>query len=194
VSRHEPTLGLSLGYDDSSGLFADGSAIATRTPDGEVGLLAGTAALGYAWRLKGGKSLDLGVLRTEYSGLARYGRPLHYSELFAGLTGRSFALRASFSPDYVWDNTKTVYLSAEVTRRPAEKWRITGRGGLFALLEGGPPRPTNSVQYDWSVSVARQLGPFDAQVELSGGGPDPDYFDGIPHSKTAAAGRITFNF
>jgi hypothetical protein len=35
---------------------------------------------------------------------------------------------------------------------------------------------------------------FDLYVALTGGGPGKDYYDGLPHDKTALIGGITWTF
>jgi hypothetical protein len=162
--------------------------------DGGVGLLGGYATLGYARRLQSGWSADVGLLRAQYSPDSSFARNTGYTELFAGLTGKTAAFRLALSPDYLWNNTVTIYGSGDLFRRVTDHWRVAGHFGVLALVKGGPAVPISRLQYDWTAQLKREFGHVELGVALSGGGPDPDYFDGFEHSKTAFAATARWTF
>ncbi|MBO9576866.1 MAG: hypothetical protein J7494_14125 [Sphingobium sp.] len=194
LSHREPAASLTLGYDDASGLFVDGTAVLLRMPGGKIGFMGGFATIGYAKRLSSDLSLDAGLLRAQFTRQSSYRRNASYTELFAGLTGRSFAVRAALSPDYLWDRTTTLYVSGELVRRPWPKWRVVAHAGLLATLSGGPPYPASETQYDWSLRVGRQLGKADLELAWSNGGPNREMFDGRWHPKSALTGTARWAF
>lgn len=194
LSHREPAAALSLGYDDKSGLFVDATGVVLHMPDGKIRWMGGFASLGYAARLNGDLAVDVGVLRAQYSRNASFRRNASYTELFAGLTGRAFSVRAALSPDYLWDGTTTLYLSGDLVRRPAPKWRIVAHAGLLATLRGGPPYAAPRTQYEWSLRAGHQLGHADLELALSGGGPNREMFDGIYHTRTALTATARWAF
>lgn len=194
LSHREPAASLTVGYDDKSGLFADATGVILRQPNGDIGFLGGFATIGYASRIRDNVALDIGLLRAQFARQSSFGRDASYTELFAGVTGRALSARAAFSPDYLRDGTATLYLSGEIVQRPAPKWRIVGHAGFLATLRGGPPYPAPQTQYDWSVRVARQLGPADLELMYSNGGPNREFVDGVSRPKSALTGTARWAF
>lgn len=195
LSRREPAASLSLSYDDNnSGMFAEVAGVAMHVPQGGLGVMGGYATLGYGSRLGGGWSADFGLLRAQYAPDSSFGRGTGYTELFAGVSGRSVAVRAAFSPDYLWDRTMTVYVSGDVFQRPADHWRVSGHLGALAFLRTSSPAPASRIQYDWSVQIQRELGQAELGLAVSGGGPDDQYFGGSPHTKTAVTATARWAF
>lgn len=194
LSHREPAASLSLSYDDDSGVFGELTGVATHVPHSGLGVMGGYATLGYAQRLGGGWSADVGLLRAQYTPDSSFGRRTGYTELFAGVSGRSVAVRAAFSPDYLWDRTMTVYVSGDVFQRPADHWRVSGHIGALVFLRNGPPAPVSRIQHDWSFQIQRELGKAELALALSGGGPGREYFDGSSHTKTAVTATARWAF
>ncbi|MBO9671517.1 MAG: hypothetical protein J7485_13480 [Sphingobium sp.] len=194
LSRREPAASLSVGYDGSSGIFGEVTGVAVYRAGGRLGLMGGYATLGYARRIGDGLSADIGLLRAQYAPDSSFGRATGYTEVFAGISGRSVALRAAFSPDYLWDRTMTLYVSGDVFKRPAEHWRISGHVGALAFVRNGPPAAVSRVRYDWAAQVQREFGRAELGLTLSGGGPEREYFDGSPHTKTAVTATARWAF
>jgi uncharacterized protein (TIGR02001 family) len=183
LSHGRPAASARIGYDDASGLFADGTAISFLAPDDSLKWMGGIVALGYARRLRGGLSVDAGVLRAQFSPQSSLGRAGGYTELFAGLSGRTLAARLSYSPDYYRPGVATLYGRVEATVRPAPRWRLSGHVGALTRT-----------QYDWRAGATHILGPLELDASLSGGGPNWDYYGAQPHSKTALVGTVRVSF
>jgi uncharacterized protein (TIGR02001 family) len=194
LSRREPAASLSLSYDDASGVFAELTGVAMHVPHGGLDVMGGYATLGYAKRLGDGWSADVGLLRAHYTSASSFGRSTGYTELFAGVSERSVAFRLALSPDYLWDRTMTIYVSSDVFKRPADHLRVSAHFGALAFLRQGPPAPVSRIQYDWSVQIQRALGKAEFGIALSGGGPDREYFDGSPHTKTGVTATARWAF
>jgi uncharacterized protein (TIGR02001 family) len=194
LSHGRPAASARIGYDDASGLFADGTAIVFLAPDDSLKWMGGIVALGYARRLRGGLSVDAGVLRAQFSPQSSLGRAGGYTELFAGLSGRTLAARLSYSPDYYRPGVATLYGRVEATVRPAPRWRLSGHVGALTRLSGTPAFPIARTQYDWRAGATHILGPLELDASLSGGGPNWDYYGAQPHSKTALVGTVRVSF
>jgi uncharacterized protein (TIGR02001 family) len=194
LSHGRPAASARIGYDDASGLFADGTAISFLAPDDSLKWMGGIVALGYARRLRGGLSVDAGVLRAQFSPQSSLGRAGGYTELFAGLSGRTLAARLSYSPDYYRPGVATLYGRVEATVRPAPRWRLSGHVGALTRLSGTPAFPIARTQYDWRAGATHILGPLELDASLSGGGPNWDYYGAQPHSKTALVGTVRVSF
>jgi uncharacterized protein (TIGR02001 family) len=194
LSHGRPAASARIGYDDASGLFADGTAIVFLAPDDKLQWMGGIVAVGYARRLPGGLSVDAGVLRAQFSRQSSLGREGGYTEIFAGLSGRALAARIAYSPDYYWRDTATLYGRVEATARPAPRWRLSGHVGALTRLSGAPRFAIARTQYDWRAGVTHALGPVELDASLSGGGPNRDYYGTQTHSKTALVGTVRVSF
>ncbi|HEX4182377.1 MAG TPA: TorF family putative porin, partial [Caulobacteraceae bacterium] len=64
LSNDRPTLSLAFSFDHASGAYAGASAIATETPQTRIGFLGYVADLGYARRIDGATSWDVGATYT----------------------------------------------------------------------------------------------------------------------------------
>ena len=194
LSHGRPAASARVGYDDPSGLFLDGSAIAFLAPGDSLQWMGAVGAVGYAKRVGGSLSVDAGVLRMQLSSRSSLGRAGGYTEIFAGVTGRALSARLAYSPDYFRPGISTLYGSVEAVARPAEDWRLFGHVGALTRLRGTPAFPINATQYDWRAGVSRSLGKLDLELSLSGGGPNRDYYGSTPHDKTAVVGAVRINF
>jgi len=193
LSSGEPVATASLDYDDSSGFFIDGSATGVLGGD-RPGLLGVQGNIGYATRLNSKLSMDLGVLRTQYTSSYTGDRAAHYTELYLGFTRRSLSSRVYFSPDYFRGGISTLYGEIEGTIEPVRKWHLTAHVGGLLYLNRPAPYALRRDQYDWRLGVSRQLGTFELHLNLSSGGPGSDYYRGELRSRTAVVVGATRSF
>ncbi len=193
LSHGHPAASIGVGYDDVSGLFVDGSAIAFLAPEDGPQWMGGIVALGYAKRLGATLSVDAGLTRAQFSAASSLGRAGGYTEIFGGVSKGGLSARLAYSPDYFRPGASTLYGSAEAVAR-RENWRVFGHVGVLARLNAGTASPIPPAQYDWLAGVGRIFGPINLELTLSGGGPRPDYYDARPHSMTAVVGKAQFAF
>ena len=193
LSEGQPAATAALAYDDRSGIYADASATGALI-DNRVELIGVAADAGYAWRLPSGTALDVGLTRRQFTRYFSGGRSTGYSEIYAGVSARSLSARIHYSPDYFGRGTNILYASVEGVLRPAPRWRVIGQLGALAWLDGRPVPQVRPVQYNYSLGVARQQGAVELRLAWTNGGPDPDYFGGRPHSKSALVASATFGF
>lgn len=193
LSEGRPAATLSLGYDDRGGAYADASATVAALPGGPDLVSAGIDA-GYALRLAGGRVLDLGVTRREFmASAAAWGRS-GYSEIYAGIGGRSLSARLHYSPDYLRRGTGTVYATLDGVVRPARAWRLLAHGGVMQFLNAPPRYAPERTQFDYSLGVARRIGRIDAQLAWTGGLPGTDFYRGRARSRQAVTLAVSLGF
>lgn len=192
LSAGRPVVTADVGYDDRSGLYLGAATTAVITGD-DPGILNVQGNIGYATRLNRTLTLDLGVVRTQYTARLRT-RPAHYTEIYSGLSAYGFSARAYYSPDYLTPGTSAVYGEIDYSVEPFANWQVSAHAGKLSFLANRPPLLSRSGYYDWRVGVSRQLGRLSAQAALSGGGPGPEYYGGTPHDRTTLVGGISFAF
>lgn len=193
ISEGRPAATLSLGYDDRSGLYADASATAAALPQGVTLVSAGVDA-GYAWRLPGGRVLDVGVTRREFRSAATTPPGSGYTEAYLGIGGRSLSARLHYSPDYLWRDTATLYATLDGVVRPAPGWRLLAHGGAMQFLGTVPRYSTDRTQFDYSLGVARRFGRIDAQLAWTGGAPGTDFYRGAAHARRGVTLALSLGF
>jgi len=194
LSEGRPALSGQIGYDHASGLFVDGNASVFLSSEDKLEWMGAIGAVGYARRLSGSLAFDAGLLRAQFSPYSSLGRAAGYTELFAGLSGRSLSARLSYSPDYYRDGIQTLYGSVDAVARPGTNWRLSAHLGALTRIAGTPPFPIAATQYDWRGGVTRSFGKVDLDLSMSGGGPNRDYYDDSPRSKTALVGTVRVSF
>jgi uncharacterized protein (TIGR02001 family) len=193
LSSGQPVATASLDYDDASGFFIDGSITGVLGGD-RPGLLGVQGNIGYATRLSSKLSMDVGVLRSQYTPSYTGDRATHYTELYLGIIRRSLSSRVYFSPDYFRGGASTLYGEIEGAIEPAKDWHLTAHVGGLIYLNRPTPYANWRNQHDWRVGVSRQLGAFDVHLNLSGGGPGHDYYSGRPRRRTALVVGATRSF
>jgi uncharacterized protein (TIGR02001 family) len=184
LSAGQPAATAALSYDDRSGFYVDAAATGALIDDG-VRLIGGAADAGYAWRLPSDVSLDIGITHRQFTRYFSGGRSTGYSEVYAGVNGRSLSASVRYSPNYFRRGASMIYGSVDGVLRPAPRWRVIGHVGAITYLNGPAVPRLRSTQYDYSLGVARQQGRVELRLAWTGGGPYRDYYDGGGHSKKA---------
>jgi len=193
LSDGRPAATLSLGYDERSGAYADASATAAALPTG-VDLVSAGIDAGYAWRLPGGRVLDLGVTRREFMATSASASGSGYSEVYAGMSGRSLSARLHYSPDYLRRGTTTLYATLDGVVRPAPAWRLLAHAGAMRFVGSLPRYVTDRTQFDYSLGVARRIGRVDAQLAWTGGLPGTDFYRRRERSRQAVTLAVSLGF
>lgn len=193
LSAGRPAATLSLGYDDRSGVYVDGSATVAALRGGPDLVSIGVDA-GYARRLKNGLVLDLGLTRREFRGAGSGASGSGYTELYLGASGRSLAARLLYSPDYLQRDVRTLYGTLDGVVRPLPRWRLLGHAGVMTVLHQRPWGGMTGTQFDYSLGVARQIGKVDARLAWSGGLPGRDFYGDRPRSRQALTVSAALGF
>ena len=192
ITSGDPVLAVDLTYDDASGVYFGASATAAMV-ESSPQLVNFRENLGFAHRVATDETIDLGVVRSDYTEYYSGGRKAHFTEFYAGLRTRHFAAYLRYSPDYLWPGVETLYGEVEFATEPAPAWRLSAHFGVLAQIAGATPLPGRRTNYDWKIGLVRQEGPFDLGLDLSGGGPGPDYYQDRRHHRTAITASLRWN-
>lgn len=193
ISKGEPALTADLSYDDASGLYV-GANVTADLEESSPELLNFSENAGFAHQLGTGPAVDVGFIRSDYTEYYSGGRKAHFTEVYAGVQARHFAAYVHYSPDYMSRNVEVLYGEVETAVEPAQGWRLNGHAGLLVRITSPPPAGGGRTNYDWEVGAARLIGHFELGLDLSGGGPGADYYQGRRHSRTALTGRVRWSF
>lgn len=165
VSHARPALQAGLSYDDLSGLYLGAAAAGSLVPGQGPAIIANQVYAGFAKRVNGDVSIDLGAVHARYTRLSS--RPLAYTEAYLGAHVGAFSSHIRFSPDYFGSGRSTLYIDADFSRR-FDPWLVSGHLGQLARLErsGAPGAPDSAT--DWRIGVSRPLGRIDVQLSATG--------------------------
>jgi len=181
-----------VGYDDTSGFYLGAAATAVIT-GGDIGVLNVQGNVGFAKRVTPSLTLDVGVLRSQYTYRLRT-RPAHYTEFYAGLSHHGLSARVYYSPDYLTSGVGTLYGELDFAFSPADKWQLSAHAGKLVFVANRPAFAPRLGNYDWRVGVSRELGRFSAHAAMVGGGPGQEYYGGERHKRVALVGGASFAF
>jgi uncharacterized protein (TIGR02001 family) len=190
ASNGHAVASLSADYDDPSGAYA-GGVVAGMLSDGDPHVLLLEGHAGYAVRIAPTISLDLGATHSQYYFGYGTSRNYQYSEAYIGIALPHVSARASYSPNYYFPHTPTLYAEVDGGVEPAPNWFLSAHAGALFYLDGGPYGLPDK-RYDWRVGVSRQLGKFGLHVELSGR--LQGEYSPYAHDKAALAATLTRAF
>lgn len=192
LSDSRPVATADIGYDDKSGFYLGAAATAVITGS-NIGVLNVQGNIGFARRLNSSLTVDVGVLRSQYTERLRT-RAVHYSEFYAGLSGHGFSTRLYYSPDYLASGVGTLYGELDFALTPVDKWQLSAHAGKMVFVANRPVQAPRLGSYDWRLGVSRQLGRFSAHAAVVGGGPGQEYYSGELHKRVALVGGVSFAF
>ena len=181
-----------LSYDDRSGVYLD--AAVTGVSGDRPGLLGVQGNIGYAKRLSPDLTMDIGVLRSNYTSSFSGEHPVHYTEAYVGLTRRWLSSRLSFSPDYFSQGASILYGEIEAVAEPFPKLQLSAHLGGLTYLSTPLSYGSRRNKYDWRLGVSGQSHAIEMHLALSGGGPGPDYYSGQPRARTALVVGVSHSF
>jgi uncharacterized protein (TIGR02001 family) len=193
LSGGNPVATVGIGYDHPSGVYVD-AAVVAKLAGNRPGVTRFQADLGYAVRLDSALSLDIGVLRSQYTSRYAGGRDAHYTEFFVGLTRHRVSARVYYSPDYLRSGTTSVYVELEAALIRSEKWHLSAHAGRLFYPTLAPAYVNFRDQYDWRLSLSRDVHGFELHAALSGGGPGDDFYAAGSHPRTALVVGVSHSF
>jgi uncharacterized protein (TIGR02001 family) len=200
LSAGHPVANLDLSYDARGGYYASLSGALVYSNEYHLQPLDVEESMGFATQLRPELTLDIGVHNSNYFQYSS--RPSSgYTEAYAGLIGKVISGRLYVSPNYFHSGTWRLYGEIESGFRPAKRLTLSAHAGLLVPLNNGSygspsaqVDPNIKTQYDWRIGAAQELGRFTLHLDLSGGGPGKDYYDGNNHDRTALVAGATVLF
>ena len=196
MSAGHPVARLDLSYDDVSGFYAAISGSLAYSHEYHLKPLDLQESVGFTRQLGDGPAIDVGIHNSNYSEYSRYGRPAGYTEAYAGLTGKALSGHVYLSPNYFHSRTWRLYGELEGGVQPAKGLLLSAHAGLLVpIATGSYAAATKSkAQYDWRVAAAQDVGRVTMHLDLSGGGPSDDFYEGRSHNRTALVAGASFVF
>jgi len=185
LSSGHPVAVVDLSYDDPSGLYGAVSASAVASSGDGIQPLGLQLSGGYAKRLPGGVTIDIGAVHSSYTLYTSRGASTSYTEIYAGASRGFLTSRIYLSPHYFGHGTKAAYGELDATVSPLRRLRLSGHVGLLVPIEYPGANHDDRAQYDWRLGVAREVGPATLHVIATGGGPGHDYYGDRRHNRTA---------
>jgi uncharacterized protein (TIGR02001 family) len=185
LSSGRPVAVLDVSYDDPGGLYGAVSASAVASSDDGLRPLGLQLSGGYAKRLPGGVTIDVGAVHSSYTHYSSRGDATSYTEVYAGVARDFLTSRIYLSPHYFGHGTKAVYGELDAAVSPLRKLRLDGHVGLLVPIGYGGADNDDRAQYDWRLGLAREVGRASLHVIATGGGPGRDYYGSRPHNRTA---------
>jgi uncharacterized protein (TIGR02001 family) len=190
-SAGEPALALSVAYDDRSGLYAGGSLNGEITRDDGAQFLGHQEYLGYAHRLRGGSTVDLGVSNLEYRYYGEVDGHADATEIYAGWAKGLFNAYVHYSPNYFRPGNETLYGEVNGAVRLPRPWRLFGHAGALTPLGG---RHDGKERYDLRAGIAVALKQGEAQLAWTTAIPLRTYFDPPSQGRGVVALALTWFF
>jgi uncharacterized protein (TIGR02001 family) len=188
LSQERPVAILDLSYDAPSGLYGvvSGSVVAAR--DEGVRPLGLQLNGGYAKRLNSVLTFDVGATHSTYSHYSGIGGARSYTEVYAGIGGRSVSARLSVSPDYFGAGS-TVHGEVNGHFSLAKDLSVAGDLGLLVLLGHGY---SSHPVYDARLGVDRTFGRFSLHAAVTSRGKSRAFYSGRWSSRNAFIVGISY--
>jgi len=192
ISNGDPVAILDLSYDDPDGLYAAASGSIVARRGAALHPLELQLYGGYAKRLSAGLTLDLGAGQSIYSHYASVGPASSYTELYAGISGKSLSSRISISPDYFKSGAWSVYGEINGNIGAASKLRFEGHVGLLASLRNHGVSDYSQPELDWRIGVSRTFGRVSLHAALTGRAADSGFYEDRGYGHRAVVVGLTY--
>ena len=185
ISDGHPVALLDISYDGPGGLYAAASASLLVRSRGALHPSALQVNGGYAKRLPSGVTVDVGVVHTNYARYSNTGTGKSYTEVYAGLAGKSVSSRVYFSPDYLKTGVRTLYGEVDGSVSPVSKLRLEGHVGVLTLLGHTESSDYARSGLDWRLGISRSVGRVSLHAAWSGRGSGRDVYENRTHGGNA---------
>ncbi|MEP6632791.1 MAG: TorF family putative porin [Luteimonas sp.] len=168
LSDGKPAAQLGLTYDFDDGIYAGLLFSSTQFAYGRRSGALLLPYVGYAKRLNGGLSWEVGAQYSRFTGTNCCG----YAEIYAGFGSDHLYGRLYYSPDY-FGRASTLYAELDGNRAVGEHWRAFAHAGLLRFNDIESSRgERRRYRYDLQAGFALDLHTADVQLSwsVSGGG------------------------
>jgi len=188
LSDGQPTLDLALAVDGRGGLYGGVSLIGETARNGRPRWLGDVEYLGYATRLGGGPTLDLGVHNLDYRTFGYCSGDYDEAEVYAGLIAGHFNAYVHYSPNAFNPGARTIYAEANGAIGLPRPFRLVAHAGVVTPLGGGLDR------YDVSAGVAAAFRRAEARLTWTTTRPNTDYATRFATGRGVVALALTWLF
>ncbi len=194
LSDGRPVASLGINFDHKSGVYGGLTLTAVDSRQDPPSFQGYVAYLGYAHRLEGGGSWELGVVNSETSTYLDHKYSDNYTEIYAGLSRNDISAHIYYSPRNILDDASTLYGEVDGAIRPASGWRLFGHAGLLVSLSGHPPSGGERARFDLRAGVAREFKACELHLAVTTTTPRPVYpeYHLQPSSRVEAGVSVSF--
>lgn len=194
LSGGRPVATADLSYDWSSGVYAGVSATGVDTAYSGVQFLGSQQFIGYAHRIGTERSIDVGIINSNYSHYFTGGYATDYTEIYAGLTASHISTHIRYSPNYFGQSVSALYGDVDGSIAPFKTVRLDAHVGLLDQLGGPQSSDRGQPKIDWRLGVSKGFGRLDLHAAWTGSTAHPAYYGGRLHGRTAFVGGATIRF
>lgn len=169
LSGEDPTLHVSVSFDNPRGWYAGASLVAVKLEPGSrrAGL---TTYVGFARRNAGGWGWEGGAALSRFSGPSHY----DYAEAFAGILAERWNARLYFAPDYFGRGVRTLYAEFNGALPLSSTLRAFAHLGILTPLSGATPDGDRRTRCDLRTGIGWRMRDIDLQLAWVGAtGGDP---------------------
>ena len=209
LTNGEPDIRIGLSYDHSSGAYAGGSVIVGDTARDGVQVLGYIEYAGYAKQSPDGLGWDVGASNSNITlnlpaqlttrsaenivSTLVYTQKYHadYSEVFGGISMNDVSAHMYFSPDYLGQSLKTLYLDVTATIRPRDRLRLYAHVGALTPLGGSAGPDSQREHFDAATGAAWEFRHGEVQLDLIAATPDLEYPPGFRQKPSALVLKVT---
>lgn len=168
----------SVSYDDQSGIYTGGSVAVTTNGD-DVGVLRGSAHIGYARSIGRNVSVDGGAVLYRYTDRYSGASAQTVAEFYGGFGVGDLAFYAWYSPSYLDQNLETLYLEANAVRDLGSGFRANARIGVLTRLSGQGSFGGRDTRYDTQIGLSKDFDRLSVSVTFGTAGSGAGtYFSG----------------
>jgi uncharacterized protein (TIGR02001 family) len=194
ISNGDPVVSLNLAYDHASGFYGGVSATAVITRHAGWEMQGGVVYAGYAGRLSGQTSWDVGAINSTVSVYADNAYRYNYTEVYAGVTRNSLSAHLYYSPSYLGGGAPTLYGELNGAWRLARRWRLFAHGGVLTAVGQGAFTYSGRTQFDGRLGVAREFGRCEVHLAWTTTSARPELPPDSLQSRNAVVLGAAFNF
>jgi uncharacterized protein (TIGR02001 family) len=194
ISGGDPVVSVNLAYDHASGFYGGVSATAVITAHDGWEMLGDVVYAGYAGRLDGQTSWDVGASNSNVSVYPDIAYRYNYTEAYAGITRNGLSAHVYYSPRYLGGGAPTLYGEVNGVWRPAQRWRLFAHAGVLTALGGGVPTYSGRTQFDGRLGVAREFGRCEVHLAWTTTSAGPHFPPDYPQSRNALVLGAAYNF
>jgi hypothetical protein len=209
LTNGEPDVRLGLSYDHSSGAYAGGSVIVGNTARDGVQVLGYIGYAGYAKQAADGLVWDIGASNSNITlnlpaqlttrsaqnivSTQIYTQKYHadYSEVYGGISMRDISAHLYFSPDYLGQSLKTLYLDVTATVRPRDRLRLYAHVGALTPLAGSAGPTSQREHFDFATGAAWEFRHGEVQLGWTAATPELEYPPGYRQKRSALVLSVT---
>lgn len=169
ISRGQPVITANLSYDDSSGIYVDGSTAFT-IGEQTQGPLSFTGVIGHAANIAPNISIDNGAVLTAYTD--RYTGQANdiFVEFYSGLSYKNITGRIRYSPDFQELDAQTLYFELDAAHRLADGLNATAHAGLLQQVGGNGSLGERRFRYDLQLAIAKDIDLWTLRASVNYGG------------------------